>query len=336
MSKHFIFSYHKFGIVRITCFLAMKYISSLILLLTTSLAFGQHTNFNTQRNWSLNKKEVMFGVGATQFLGDLGGRDRIGKDYSLADMDWPSTGVGGMVGFRYRFHPYWATTSSLNVGLLRGNDALTNEIIRQSRNLHFRSLVVEFHQRLEVILLANEKFGHRYGLSRHSKKMKDHNEQLYMFGGIGISYFNPKAQYNGAWTALRPLSTEGQGLEGGVKKTLPITATVPLGIGFRWGLNRMWRMGIEATYVKTFSDYIDDVSTEYYDADILLAEKGPEAAYLSNPSQQNTSWFGTGQQRGDEQKDAYFYVNFVFVRNVTYKDYAKQRKANRWKGKYKF
>ena len=336
MSKHFIFSYHKFGIVRITCFLAMKYISSLILLLTTSLAFGQHTNFNTQRNWSLNKKEVMFGVGATQFLGDLGGRDRIGKDYSLADMDWPSTGVGGMVGFRYRFHPYWATTSSLNVGLLRGNDALTNEIIRQSRNLHFRSLVVEFHQRLEVILLANEKFGHRYGLSRHSKKMKDHNEQLYLFGGIGISYFNPKAQYNGAWTALRPLSTEGQGLEGGVKKTLPITATVPLGIGFRWGLNRMWRMGIEATYVKTFSDYIDDVSTESYVADILLAEKGPEAAYLSNPSQQNTSWFGTGQQRGDEQKDAYFYVNFVFVRNVTYKDYAKQRKANRWKGKYKF
>jgi len=314
----------------------MKYISSLILLLTTTIAFGQHTNFNTQRNWSLNKKEVMFGVGATQFLGDLGGRDRIGKDYSLADMDWPSTGIGGMVGFRYRFHPFWATTSSLNVGLLRGNDALTEEIIRQSRNLHFRSLVVEFHQRLEVILLANEKFGHRYGLSRHSKKMKDHNEQLYLFGGIGITYFNPKAQYNGAWTALRPLSTEGQGLEGGVKKTLPITATVPLGIGFRWGLNRMWRMGIEATYVKTFSDYIDDVSTEYYDADILAAEVGPEAAYLSNPSQQNTSWFGAGQQRGDKQKDAYFYVNFIFVRNVTYKDYAKQRKANRWKGKYKF
>ncbi|OFZ58566.1 MAG: hypothetical protein A3D92_19385 [Bacteroidetes bacterium RIFCSPHIGHO2_02_FULL_44_7] len=278
----------------------------------------------------------MFGVGATQFLGDLGGRDQIGKDYSLVDMDWPSTGFGGMIGYRYRFHPYWATTTSLNIGLLRGNDALTDEIIRQSRNLHFRSIVVELSQRLEVIILANEKFGHRYGLSRHSKKMKDHNEQLYLFGGIGINYFNPKAQYQGSWTALRPLSTEGQGLPDGPKKALPVTATVPVGIGFRWGLNRMWRMGVEATYVKTFSDYIDDVSTTYYDPTILAAEKGPEAAYLSNPSQQNTTWFGAGQQRGDAQKDAYFYVNFVFARNLTYKDYAKQRKQARWKGKYKF
>ncbi len=314
----------------------MRYLSSLILLLSATVAFGQHTNFNTQRNWSLNKKEVMFGIGATQFLGDLGGRDQIGKDYSLADIDWPSTGYGGMVGFRYRFHPYWATTSSLNVGLLRGNDAQTNEIIRQSRNLHFRSIVVEFHQRLEVIILANEKFGNRYSLSRHSKKMKDHNMQLYLFGGVGISYFNPKAQYNGTWTALRPLSTEGQGLPDGAPKALPITATIPAGIGFRWGLSRMWRMGVEATYVKTFSDYIDDVSTNYYDSDILLAEKGAEAAFLSNPSTENTTWFGTGQQRGDEQKDAYFYVNVVFARNVTYKDYAKQRKAHRWKGRYKF
>lgn len=314
----------------------MKYLSSLILLFTATIAFGQHSNFNTQSNWALNKKEVMFGFGATQFLGDLGGRDQIGKDYSLADMDWPSTGYGGMIGYRYRFHPYWATTTSLNVGLLRGNDALTNEIIRQSRNLHFRSLVVELSQRLEVIVLANEKFGNRYNLSRHSKKMKDHNFQLYLFGGIGISYFNPKALYNGKWTALRPLSTEGQGLDGGAKETLPVTATVPMGVGFRFGISRMWRMGLEATYVKTFSDYVDDVSTEYYDPEILAAEKGVEAAYLANPSQQNTSWFGAGQQRGDEQKDAYFYVNIIFVRNLTYKDYARQRKANRWKGRYKF
>ncbi|MDX2361323.1 MAG: hypothetical protein QNK23_10985 [Crocinitomicaceae bacterium] len=312
----------------------MKYLTSLILLLSMSLAYGQHTNFNTQRNWSLNKKELMFGIGVTQFLGDLGGRDRIGTDYSLADVDMNSTGIGGMIGFRYRFHPYWATTTSLNVGLLRGDDALTNEIIRQSRNLHFRSIVVELHQRLELIIWANEKFGHRYGLSRHSTKMKDHNEQFYIFGGIGISYFNPKARdANGAWTALRPLGTEGQGFPGEESKPLPITATIPVGVGFRWGLNRMWRMGIEATYVKTFSDYIDDVSTDYADPTSLSTE----AAYFANRSEQNTSWFGPGQQRGDvKQKDAYFYVNFIFVRNITYKDYRRQRKAHKWRGQYKF
>lgn len=304
--------------------------------MAAAIGFAQHTNFNTQRNWSLNKKEIMFGVGATQFLGDLGGRDQIGTDYSLVDLDFPSTSIGGMLGYRYRFHPYWATTTSFNIGLLKGDDALTREIIRESRNLHFRSIIVELHQRIEVIVLANEKFGNRYSLSRHSKRMKNHNEQLYLFSGVGICYFNPKAQYNGSWVALRPLSTEGQGLPDGPKKVLPVTATIPLGIGFRFGLNRMWRMGIEATYVKTFSDYIDDVSTVYYDRDVLLAEVGPEAAYLSNPSSQNSTWFAAGQQRGDKQKDAYFYLNVVFARNITYKDYARQRKMQRWKGRYKF
>jgi hypothetical protein len=278
----------------------------------------------------------MIGFGGTQFLGDLGGRDQIGTDFSLADLDWPSTSLGGMIGYRFRFHPYWATTSSLNIGMLKGDDALTNEIIRESRNLHFRTMIFEFQQRIECIILANEKFGHRYGLGGHSKKMGNHNEQVYLFTGAGVSYFNPKAQYNGKWVALRPLSTEGQGLDGGPAKVLGVTATIPFGIGARMGIGRMWRIGIEATYVKTFSDYIDDVSTVYYDRDILAAQVGPEAAFLSNPSTQNTTWFAAGQQRGDKQKDAYFYLNLTVARNITYKDYAKARRMNKWKGRYKF
>ena len=314
----------------------MKYFYSVVLIITFSAVSAQHTNFNSQRNWSLNKKEIMFGFGATQFLGDLGGLDRIGTDYSLADIDWRSTGVGGMLGYRYRFHPYWATTTSLNIGLLKGDDALTNEIIRNSRNLHFRSIIIELHQRLEIIVFANEKLGNRYNLSRHSKKMGDHNSQFYLFGGVGISYFNPKAELNDKWIKLRPLSTEGQGFPDGPRKTLPVTLTIPFGLGYRWGLNRMWRMGIEATYVKTFSDYIDDVHGSYYDSDFLAANVGTEAEYLSNPSGENSAWFASGQQRGDDEKDAYFYVNITFYRNITYKDYAKQRKMNKWKGRYKF
>lgn len=313
----------------------MKLLTGLVLLLAAGFTFGQHTNFNTQRNWSLNKKEILFGGGATQFLGDLGGRDQVGKDYSLVDLDLPSTSWNAMVGYRFRFHPYWATSSILNVGMLRGNDALTNEVIRESRNLHFRSLVVEFEQRIECIIIANEKFGSRYRIPG-MKGMKNHNEQVYLFTGVGVSYFNPKAMYNGSWTALRPLNTEGQGLAEGPDQYLPVTATIPFGIGMRMGIGRMWRLGIEATYVKTFSDYIDDVSTVYYDPSELASQVSPTAAYLSNPAVDNSTWFAAGQQRGDKQKDAYFYLNLVFSRNITYKDYAKARKAPKWKGRYKF
>ncbi len=330
----------------------MKFLTSLTLLLSTTAIFAQHTNFNTQRNWSLNKKEILFGIGATQFLGDLGGRDMIGKDYSLVDLDLPSTHIGGMIGYRFRFHPYWATSSTINVGMLRGNDALTNEIIRNSRNLHFRSIVVEFQQRIECIILANEKFGARYNISGHSKRMRNKNDQVYLFTGIGVSYFNPKAKYNGDWVALRPLNTEGQGsgetftiytADGNKEYTAPsryapVTATIPFGIGMRTGIGRMWRIGIEATYVKTFSDYIDDVSGYYADPAVIAANSSdPSAAvYLANPAAANTNWFAAGQQRGDSQKDAYFYLNVVVTRNITYKDYARQRRMNKWRGRYKF
>lgn len=315
----------------------MKHLAFLLLSFAPfTYLFGQHTNFNTQSNWALNKKEVMFGFGATQFTGDLGGRDQIGTDYSLADLDWPATSIGGMVGYRFRFHPRWATSTTLNIGMVRGNDALTNEIVRQSRNLHFRSMFYELQQRIEVILIANEKIGNRYGLGRHRKRMKNRNEQLYVFTGVGVNYFNPKAQYNGEWIALRPLKTEGQGLPDGPSEVLGVTATVPFGIGFRMGMGRMWRVGIEATYIKTFTDYMDDVSGSYYDRNILAAQVGQEAAYLSNPAEQNTAWFGAGQQRGDEQNDAFYTVNLVFARNITYKNYAKSRRANKWRGRYKF
>lgn len=312
-----------------------KHITTLVLLFAATNLIGQHTNFNTQRNWSLNKKEILFGFGATQFLGDLGGRNRIGTDYSLVDLDFPATRFGGMIGYRLRFHPFWATTSSLNIGLLSGNDALTNEIIRESRNLHFKSIVIEFHQRLEGIVYANEKFGARYHIPG-LKGMKNHNEQIYLFMGAGVSYFNPKAKFDGSWTKLRPLHTEGQGLDGGPREYLPVTATVPFGIGMRMGINRMWRVGIEATYVKTFSDYIDDVHGTYYDPQVLADNYGEAAAYLSNPSQVNSSWFAPGQQRGDNENDAYFYLNIVFSKNVTYKDYARQRRIVKWHGRYKF
>jgi hypothetical protein len=238
-----------------------------------------------------------------------------------------------MIGFRYRFHPYWATSTNFNVSMIRGNDAFTNELIRESRNLSFRSMVIELSQRIECIVFANEKFGQRYSLPGHSGA-RNHNEQIYLFTGIGINYFNPKAQYQGSWVALDPLNTEGQGLAGGAKETLPISATIPMGIGFRFGVGRMWRFGIEATYVKTFTDYMDDVSTNYYDPSLLGS---PAAQYLSNPAIDNTSWFAPGQQRGQAQKDAYYYLNIVVQKNITYKDYVQKRRSYHWgRNRYKF
>jgi hypothetical protein len=190
---------------------------------------GQHANFNSQRNWSLHKKELQIGVGATQFNGDLGGAEGIGRDYSLKDINWPSTGIAFWLGYRQRFHPYFATTSSLCVFNLKGADSLSANANRNSRNLHFRSFGIEIQQRLEWIFAANEKFGSTYNLPGNYSK-KNRSQQYYLFGGIGLCYFNPRAMdpNTGEWTSLRKLRTEGQD-----KAYSPLTFTLPMGIGFR-------------------------------------------------------------------------------------------------------
>lgn len=293
----------------------MKYISLSIITLFSTLSFSQGSNFNTQRNWAMNKKEISLGLGVTQFLGDLGGANRIGTDYSLRDLDFPSTSLGGSLSYRYRFHPYYATSTMLNIGMVRGNDALTTDPARNGRNLSFRSIIINLSQRIEIIVLANEKIGRRYNIPG-LRGFTDHNEQLYLIAGIGAMYYNPKTMYNGSWVALQPLHTEGQGLSGGPDQYKRITASVPLGIGFRMGINRMWRIGIEATYVKTFSDYIDDVGGVYYDPAILAAQYGPTSAALSD----RASYYNVpGDMRGQKQKDAVFYLNLMVTRNITYK-----------------
>lgn len=296
---------------------------------------GGATRFNGRKNWTLNKKEIRIGFSATQFLGDLGGKDQIGTDYRLKDLDWPSTSLAINLGYRYRFHSIFATTTSLYVGMLKGDDALTKETYRSARNLSFRAPIIDITQRIDFMIYKKEKVGKRYNV-RGLHGFKNRNEQVFVFAGIGIVGFISQAKYQGKWVNLRPLSTEGQGLAGGIKKHLPVTVNVPIGMGFRVGISREWRIGVEATYVKTFSDYIDDVHGSYYDKGLLQAQKGATAAALSDRSG-NNQWFGTGQQRGDIQKDSYYYISVILTKNVTYRNYTKTHKHYKLqKGKYKF
>lgn len=314
----------------------MKNIYVLIALIVACQANGQlSSNFNSSKNWSMNKKEIFFTVGATQFLGDLGGRDQIGTQKSLVDIDWSSTRMGLGFGYRYRFHPMFATSTHLYAGFVTGDDAKTNEIVRRSRNLHFRSPIVELSQRIEINILANERVGARYNI-KGLKGKRYKADLLYLFTGIGGTYFNPQANINGSWENLIDLKTEGQGLPGGPDEYKRITASIPFGIGFKLGIGQFWRLGMEFSYHKTFTDYMDDVSGDYYDPAVLANTVGQNAAYASNPSIENHSWFAPGQQRGNpDDKDAFFLANIVVTRNITY---SKQKGGRRikWKGRTKF
>jgi len=299
------------------------------------------SKFNSKKNWTLNKKELRFSFGVTQFLGDLGGDEGAGTDYSLKDYDKEAMSFMGMIGYRYRFANFFATTTSISVGMLRGDDKWVDEgsglgQFRKIRNLNFRAPVIDISQRIDIMLYMYEKVGKRFNI-KGIRGFSNRNEQIYIFGGVGILGFMPQGQLDGKWYNLRPLSTEGQGLVGGPAKYSRFALTAPMGFGFRVGISREWRAGFEASYTKVFSDYIDDVGGTYYDKGMLTSQVGETAAALSDKSLDGVKGYEAGMQRGDKQNDSYYYVNFVLTRNITYRNYTKTFKRYKLpKSKYKF
>lgn len=288
--------------------------------------YKRANNFSSSKNKA--RKEYVFGIGAANFLGELGGANQIGTNF-VKDLEFSMTRPSAAIGMRYKFAKRFAVKGGLYYQLVSGADRTTKEPFRNNRNLSFKSNIFELSAQAEFYL-TKEQQGHRYKI-KNAKGMKNYDYQAYMFVGIGGFYFNPKAQYKGSWVALQPLSTEGQGLPGGPKKYSRVSLCIPYGIGAKYNLNKDWAIGLEIGIRKTFTDYIDDVSTNYYDNDALRAAKGNAAADLADPSKlrypaelggnATGAWqSAAGQQRGDpKDKDAYMFINITASYKVPYR-----------------
>ncbi|MCW3076778.1 MAG: hypothetical protein JWO32_1387, partial [Bacteroidetes bacterium] len=214
-------------------------------------------------------------------------------------------------GYRYKILRGLNVSGKFNYLVVRGNDALTNDIYRHNRNLNFKSNIFELSGRLELGWQSN-KVGNRYGIKRTlTRRMKSNSQGLFLFVGIGGFYYNPKGYGPNGYVKLRPLHTEGQGLPGGPKQYSNYSLCIPLGIYYKTIIQKVWTVGIELAWRKTFTDYIDDVGTRYYDNASIAAAYGPMAAQMADPNLGNIygatlpDGSGLGAQRGDKQKDSY-------------------------------
>jgi hypothetical protein len=262
-------------------------------------------------NDSLRKKygkQLYFGFGATQFLGDLGGGDGPGKTIGMGDMDMKATDFQVHVGFRYHFHPRFATSTNLYYGKYNASDHYTLHPRRSAREISIKSIIIELSQRFEFIFYSY------YNAKKGVKKTKVNRFEAYAFTGIGLTYFNPRAgnsKYEGVF--LKPLSTEGQAFKGGAEPYNLYTAVIPFGFGAQKSFTRKSSIRLEVSYMKTFTDYMDDVSTNYYSFKANNSAVSQEAIYCSNPSE-DWEMFKHGDPRGGPGKDCYFYAGISFVK----------------------
>jgi hypothetical protein len=274
------------------------------------------------QRWNKLKYEAILGLGATNFLGDLGGADQIGTN-GIKDLEVILTRPSVMGGFRYKFDPYMSVKGTVTWGILRGDDKLTSEFYRNNRNLSFRAHLWELSAQFEGHI-TREQSGHRYKI-KGAKGFKNLRLNIYGFAGVAMIWFNPKAQdLGGKWTALQPLGTEGQGIKPGTHKYSRLGVSVPFGIGISKGLDRYWSVGIEMGLRKTFTDYIDDVSTTYYTDSIRVhTNNDPVAVYFADPSMQlgpSPISVRQGEQRGDpSDKDAYMFIHLTVSMKIVYR-----------------
>lgn len=242
------------------------------------------------------RSDIGITLGSTYYVGDL----NPGKHFKF------SHPAGGLV-LRYMLDTRFMVSGKFIYGELSAYDSESDDNYQMNRNLSFYSDVFEFSGQLEFSFF---KF---YNFKPHKPYCP------YLFIGIGVFSFNPKTDFNDETYELHSMSTEGQGLTAFPDKVnySLLQVSIPYGIGVRFSSKSKWSFGIEWGLRKTFTDYIDDVSSSYVDPADVVSEKGEIAGFLSDRSV-DKSYANIGKQRGNSyNKDIYSYCGFSIYRNIS-------------------
>lgn len=185
-------------------------------------------------------------------------------------------------------------------GTIQASDANSTKAGNKARNLSFKNTVYELH-------IVGE---------YHFLNIEERRFSPYIFAGLAAYHHNPYAvDSKNQIIYLQPLSTEGQGLLDYTdrKKYSLNNISIPVGGGIKYNLTQRIRIGAELGFRKSFTDYLDDVSTTYVDGIKLLNAKGANAVELSYRADElpggNLNYPTDGTTRGSaKNKDWYYFL----------------------------
>lgn len=276
-----------------------------IILILSSFAFKANAQYD----------EVGLQLGVANYKGELSPH--------LFNLD--HIHLAGGLFYRHNWNRHWSWKAELNFGKISGDDADASTGFELDRNLSFYSTILELSPQIEFNFFPYETGNPEYPFTP------------YLFTGISVFRFNPKAELNDEVYELRPLGTEGQGING-TKLYKRIQLAIPIGGGIKFNTGKRVGMGIEVGARRTYTDYLDDVSTLYPDLQRLLAERGAAAVLLSDRSFSGRDTSSAippvfRKQRGNSKdKDWYLFAGVtLYVRlSSTFKDSCKPFKRRRY------
>lgn len=217
---------------------------------------------------------VGFNVNALNYYGDLAPVNRAAS----TDVSFTRPGFGLDLG--YKLSSYVGVRASFNWGRIKGDDITSLESkettekweARYARGLSFRNDIKELSLGFEIQFIPN------YGGPAMRPPLNP-----YLFIGATVFHHEPKAlvpefDYQtggtvaapqaGEWVKLRTLGTEGQNLDNPQGEAyLPISFAIPIALGVRMRLPGPFEAAVELGFRYVFTDYLDDVSTNYVGLD---------------------------------------------------------------------
>lgn len=287
-------------------------------------------------SYSQYRWEYGVGVGAANYLGDIGAGGTTTMGGFLTDMRFGNTRQQ-LYGFcRYKLNKAISLRASLMNLNASGSDDMDSNPDRYGRNLSFKTNITEAAVVGELTTYQQSRVSGRAGVLRGKKKRMDF--RTFIFAGFGAIFFNPKATLGGQTYNLHSLQTEGVNYS-------RLTYVIPVGLGLSYTLDRKIRISFDLGYRFTGTDYLDDVSNKYVNIPTSEAlryqlanrrpELGPNATTPDGKVVPIAANYGyntsenKGNKRGDPKYNDGYFVTSVSVgyilkgKNAFYK--AKQR-----------
>lgn len=239
----------------------------------------------------------------TLHVGVFGGAAAYNGD--LTDKIFPKQVTNGTIGVLavYELNDRIHLRGGFNYAVLGGADRFSSDSARRIRNLSFETRLFEFHALAEY----------------HFFNIDEQRFSPYAFAGMAVYRFNPYAyDVNRQQVYLQPLSTEGQGLSGyPIRRPYKLTQpALPFGGGIRFAITENLRAGAEVGLRKLFTDYFDDVSSEYADQNDLLNAKGQQSvdfAFRSDEINPSLTYPPKGTGRGNPANKDWYYFAGIYL-----------------------
>ena len=208
----------------------------------------------------------------------------------------------GALGASYALTDKISLRGLITYGNIQGADSYSSNLQRRQRNLSFHSKI--YDASLAGVYEFFDIMEKRY--------------TPYVFAGVSIFNMGPYAFDSlGKKIGLRNLGTEGQGLPEypDRKKYNYQNISIPFGGGIRFAVTRNVSLGWEFRFNKTFTDYLDDVSSKYADRGILLAAEGQKAVEMAYRGGElkngNPVYPAAGTVRGNPKTKDWYYFSGI-------------------------